>query len=58
MAKKKVSGIGAIDRKIAAKRKALSVINKKKSDAKRVAKKLTTLKRLESKLKTAKKRTK
>lgn len=54
MAKKAKSGSG-LSRQIAAKRKAIAAINKKKRDAIRHRKQLATLRALDNKLKTARK---
>lgn len=51
MAKRKVSGVGAIDRQIQATRKRISAIKKKESAKKSAKKKMATLNRLKNQLK-------
>lgn len=55
MAKKHKSGLKGIDRQIQSKRKAISAINKKKSEKKKLVKKKSTLNKLENQLKTLRK---
>jgi hypothetical protein len=58
MAKKKVSGVGAIDRQIQATRKRISAIKKAASAKKSVKKKAAKLQTLKNQLKRMSKRTK
>jgi hypothetical protein len=51
--KRKVSGIGAIDRKIASERKKLADINKRKREEASKKKKLAALKKLQNKVRNA-----
>ena len=53
--KKKVSGIGAVDRKIDATRKAISAVKRKAAAEKAAKKKAATLTKLQNELKRTKK---